>query len=112
MNWLEMPALGLLASLAVLAWLVFMQRGAKRVAVGTLFIWRRVAARPDAKKRRAQLEVVLWLAAGALLLAALASARPALAPDAGSRGPGGRRACCPGGPRHWLLCSVSAASAA
>ena len=38
MTWLELPALGLLLSLAVLAWLVFMQRGARRVEVGTLFI--------------------------------------------------------------------------
>lgn len=82
MTWLELPALGLLLSLAVLAWLVFMQRGARRVEVGTLFIWRKVAARPDARKRQARMEPLLWLCAGALAFGALAAARPALAqPD-------------------------------
>lgn len=78
MTWLELPALGLMLSLAVLAWLVFMQRGARRVEVGTLFIWRKVAARPDARKRRARIEPLMWLCAGALALAALGAARPAL----------------------------------
>jgi hypothetical protein len=85
LNWLERPALGLLAALIVLALLVFLQRGAKKLRVGTLFIWRRVAATQDARKRKARLEPVLWLCAAALVVAALASARPALA-QAG-RGP-------------------------
>jgi len=84
MTWLELPALGLLLSLAVLAWLVFMQRGSTRVEVGTLFIWRKVAARPDARKRRARIEPLLWLCAGALAFGALAGARPALAQPDGS----------------------------
>ena len=78
MTWLELPAFGLLLSLALLAWLVFMQRGARRAEVGTLFIWRKVAARPDARKRRARIEPLMWLCAGALALAAIGAARPAL----------------------------------
>lgn len=78
MSLLEPWALALLLSLAVLAWLVFMQRGSRRVEVGTLFIWRKVAARPDARRRKARVEPLFWLCAGALVVAAVSAARPAL----------------------------------
>ncbi|MBP9892219.1 MAG: hypothetical protein KBG84_09975 [Planctomycetes bacterium] len=78
MTWLELPALGLMLSLAVLAWLVFMQRGARRIEVGTLFIWRKVVARADARKRQARMEPLIWLCAGALAVAAIGAARPAV----------------------------------
>src|SRR5262245_52325386 len=85
MSWLEPAALGLLGALLVLAWLVLLQRGAKRVEAGTLFIWRRVAARRDARRRRPRFEPLLWVSAAAVIAGALAAARPALAQAGGER---------------------------
>ena len=79
MNLEQIPGLFLLVSVGLLAWLAFMQRGAKRLEVGTLFIWQRVVARQQARERKVKMEPLLWLLAAALLLGSFAAARPVLA---------------------------------
>lgn len=76
MSLLQPLALLLLAALGVLGWLAFLQRGAIRQDVGTLFIWRRVAALPQARRRKPRVDALLWLVGGALLVAAVGAARP------------------------------------
>ena len=81
MNWLSPVALVLFAALPVLLWLALRRQQPRSMQVGTLFLWRRVAAaaaNATQKKRRA--EPLLWLLLAACTLGAIGAARPALTP--------------------------------
>jgi hypothetical protein len=79
MSLLAAPALLLLLGVAVLVAMATFSRGAKPREVGTLLIWRRVAALAQTRRERTRrLDPLFWLLLAALTLAATAAARPAL----------------------------------
>ena len=78
MSLLELPALLLLVAAVVLIALAAFRPGPKRRDVGTLLIWRRVAAQGVKRsERRREFDPLLWLLLAATVLAAFAAARPA-----------------------------------
>lgn len=78
MSLLAWPALLLLTAAAVLVVLAAWSRGAKQRDVGTLLIWRRVAAQVTAPQRkRREFDPLFWLLLAAVALGSVAAARPA-----------------------------------
>jgi len=78
MTLLAWPGLLLLSAAAALAALAVFQPGARKCDVGTLLIWRRVAAVLPARRRRRGPDLLLWLLLGAAIAGAIGAARPAL----------------------------------
>jgi len=73
-------ALLLLMALPVLLWLAFRPARAQVIDVGTLMLWRLVAAAVPATARKTRrLELLLWVLAAAVLLATMGAAGPAQA---------------------------------
>lgn len=78
MNLLTPAGLVLLAALPVLLWLALRPQRSRTLEVGTLLIWRRVAAVASAASRKSRrLDLLLWLALAASAVGALGAARPA-----------------------------------
>src|SRR5690606_17077958 len=98
---LAWPALLMLLTGVALVVLATWSVGSRRRDVGTLLIWKRVAARQATSvERRRSYDLLLWLSLAAVLVGALAAARPALIqPEALPRvavyieptGPGGQQ---------------------
>lgn len=79
MTLLAWPALLLLASAGVLLALATLGAGPRRRDVGTLMIWKRVAEkRAASRQRKHSYDLLLWLSISAVLVGALAAARPGL----------------------------------
>jgi hypothetical protein len=79
MTFLVLPAFVLLLAVPLLLWLALRRREPARLEVGTLMIWRRVAARrAESSRHRRRLEPLLWLLLAAVVIGALGAARPAL----------------------------------
>ena len=79
MTILAWPALLLLITGGVLLILATMGSGPRHRDVGTLLIWKRVAEkRTTSNQRRRTYDLLLWLSLSAVLLGALAAARPGL----------------------------------
>lgn len=101
MTLLAWPALLMLLTGVALVVLATWSVGSRRRDVGTLLIWKRVAARQATSvERRRSYDLLLWLSLAAVLVGALAAARPALMqPEALPRvavyieptGPGGQQ---------------------
>ena len=80
MTLLAWPALLLLLAAGVLIALATLGSGPRQRDVGTLMIWKRVAAKRDStRQRRRKYDLLLWLCLSAVLLGSLAAARPGLA---------------------------------